>query len=71
MTEVGAAPALPLLQHRPFRMLSYTRFFSRVAQNALNFALVLLITEETGKAFYSSLLVLALAVPSTVAGIVA
>ena len=71
MTEVGAAPALPLLQHRPFRMLSYTRFFSRVAQNALNFALVLLITEETGKAFYSSLLVLALVVPSTVAGIVA
>lgn len=52
-------------------MLSYTRFFSRVAQNALNFALVLLITEETGKAFFSSLLVLALVVPSTVAGIVA
>jgi MFS transporter, DHA3 family, macrolide efflux protein len=71
MTEVGVAPLLPLLQHRPFRMLSYTRFFSRVAQNALNFALVLLITEETGKAFFSSLLVLALVVPSTVAGIVA
>lgn len=52
-------------------MLSYTRFFSRVAQNALNFALVLLITEETGKAFFSSLLVLALVVPSTVAGLAA
>lgn len=61
----------PLLQRRPFRMLSYTRFSSRVAQNALNFALVLLIVDETGKAFLSSLLVLALVVPATVAGIVA
>jgi len=52
-------------------MLSFTRFWSRVAQNALNFALVLLIVDETGKAFLSSLLVLALVVPSTVAGIIA
>ncbi|MEO6399024.1 MAG: MFS transporter [Tepidiformaceae bacterium] len=68
---IGGADRLPLLQQRPFRMLSYTRFTSRVAQNALNFALVLLIVDETGKAFLSSLLVLALVVPSTVAGIVA
>lgn len=52
-------------------MLSYTRFFSRVAQNAINFALILLINEETGSALLSSLLVLALVIPSTVAGIVA
>ncbi len=65
------AASRPLLQQRPFRMLSLTRFSSRVAQNALNFALVLLIAEETGKAFFSSLLVLALVVPATVAGIVA
>jgi len=50
-------------------MLQYTRFSSRVAQNALNFALVLLIVDQTGKAFLSSLLVLALVIPSTVAGI--
>jgi MFS family permease len=61
----------PLLQQRSFRMLSYTRFSSRAAQYAINFGLVLLINEETGKAFLSSLLVLALVVPSTVAGIVA
>jgi len=71
MTEALAYARLPLLQQRPFRMLSYTRFFSRVAQYALNFALILLINEETGKAFLSSLLVLALVIPSTVAGIVA
>ncbi len=58
-------------RQRPFRMLSYTRFASRVAQNALNFGLVLLISNETGKAFLSSLLVLALVVPSTVAGLAA
>ena len=52
-------------------MLSYTRFFSRIAQNAINFALILLIVDETGKAFISSLLVLALVVPSTVFGIIA
>ena len=68
---IGQSDRLPLLQQRPFRMLSFTRFSSRVAQNALNFALILLIVDETGKAFLSSLLVLALVVPSTVAGIVA
>ena len=52
-------------------MFCYTRFFSRVAQNAVNFALVLLIVDPTGLAFLSSLIVLALVVPSTVAGIVA
>lgn len=52
-------------------MLSYTRFSSRVAQNALNFALVLLIVDETGKAFFSSLLVLALIIPSTIGGLAA
>jgi MFS family permease len=68
----AAAPARPpLLQQRPFRMLSITRFLSRVASNALNFGLVLLIVDETGKAFLSSLLVLALVIPSTVAGIAA
>lgn len=52
-------------------MLCFTRFWSRVAQNSVNFALVLLIVRTTDKAFMSSLLVLALVVPSTVAGIVA
>ncbi|OAI39694.1 hypothetical protein AYO38_07190 [bacterium SCGC AG-212-C10] len=52
-------------------MLSFTRFSSRLAQNALSFGLVLLIVDETGKAFFSSMLVLALVIPSTVAGIVA
>jgi MFS family permease len=52
-------------------MYSFARFFSRVAQNAVNFALVLLIVEETGLAAMSSLLVVALVIPSTVAGIVA
>jgi hypothetical protein len=43
--EAVAAAPLPLLQQRPFRMLSYTRFSSRLAQNAINFALVLLIAD--------------------------
>ena len=68
---VGQPRQAALLKQRPFRMLSHTRFTSRVAQNALNFGLVLLIVDETGKALFSSLLVLALVVPSTVAGIVA
>jgi MFS transporter, DHA3 family, macrolide efflux protein len=66
-----ADEAPPLLQQRPFRLLQYTRFTSRVAQNAVNFALVLLIVDETGKAFASALLVLALVIPGTVVGIVA
>lgn len=52
-------------------MYSYARFWSRVAQNSINFALVLLIVEKTGLAAMSSLLVLALVIPSTVAGLVA
>ena len=74
MTVGSAQPTAeltPLLQQPPFRMLQYTRFTSRVAQNAVNFALVLLIVEETGRAFSSALLVLALVIPSTVVGIVA
>ena len=66
-----SSPALGLLQRRSFRMYSYARFWSRVAQNGVNFALVLLIVEKTGLAAMSSLLVLALVIPSTVAGIVA
>src|SRR5690348_2844588 len=70
-SSTASTPMTPLLEQRPFRMLSITRFLSRVAQNALNFGLLLLVVDETGKAFLSSLLVLALVVPSTVAGIVA
>ena len=69
--EREAGRPISLWRQRPFRMLSYTRFSSRVAQNALNFGLVLLISNETGKAFLSSLLVLALVVPSTVTGLAA
>jgi MFS family permease len=52
-------------------MLSYTRFTSRTATNAINFALILLIVDQTGKAFMSALLVLTLVVPGTVAGLAA
>jgi MFS family permease len=62
---------LPLLQLRPFRMLTFSRFASRLAQNALNFALILLIVDETGRAIFSSLLVLALVLPTTVFGLIA
>ncbi len=73
MNQAAVVPeqSASLLSQRPFRMLSYTRFTSRVAQNALNFGLVLLIVDETGKAFFSSLLVLALVVPATGSGILA
>jgi len=66
-----APPPLALLKQLPFRRLCYSRFFSRVAQNALNLALVLLVLDATGRAFFTSLLVLALVVPMMVAGVVA
>ena len=70
--EVDAPPPPPaLLQQIPFRWLSYSRFLSRIPQNALNLALVLLVLDATGKAFYTSLLVLALVVPAMIAGIAA
>lgn len=71
MQPVTEAASVPLFQQQPFRMLSFTRFSSRLASNALNFALVLIVVEQTGKAFLSSLLVLTLVIPSTVAGIAA
>ncbi len=67
--DAGAPPSL--LAQRPFRFYSYSRFTSRVAQNALNFGLVLLIVDETGKAIYSSLLVITLVLPATVVGLFA
>ncbi len=60
-----------LLQQPPFRRLSSSRFFARVAQNALNLGLVLLVLDATGKAFFTSLLVLALVVPMMAAGVIA
>ena len=71
--EDAAEPSSPpaLLQQLPFRRLSTSRFFARVAQNSLNLALVLLVLDATGRAFYTSLLVLALVVPMMVAGIIA
>lgn len=65
------SPPSALLQQIPFRRLSTSRFFARVAQNALNLALVLLVLDATGKAFFTSLLVLALVVPMMVAGVIA
>lgn len=72
MQPPTSAPApTPLFQQQPFRMLSFTRFSSRVASNALNFALILIVVDQTGKAFMSSVLVLTLVIPSTVAGLAA
>ena len=68
---IGAAPSAALLRQRPFRRLILTRFSSRAAQNALNLALVLLVLDATGRAFFTSLLVLALVAPATLSGIVA
>ncbi|MFQ5380684.1 MAG: MFS transporter [Dehalococcoidia bacterium] len=64
-----AEPA-SLLQQRSFRRLTAARLTSRIAQYSLNFALVLLVVEATGRAFFSSLLVLALVLPTTGAGLV-
>ncbi len=61
----------PLLQQRPFRMLTFSRFSSRIAQNALNFGLLLIVVDQTGRAVFSSLLVLALVLPSTGVGLLA
>lgn len=69
VAESSTPPAL--LQQIPFRRLSSSRFFARVAQNALNLALVLVVLDATGKAFFTSLLVLALVVPMMVAGVIA
>ena len=72
LEEIAEPPPPPaLLRQRPYRQLSSSRFFSRIAQNALNLGLVLLVLDATGKAFFTSLLVLALVVPMTIAGIVA
>ena len=72
LSAAGSHPQpAALLRQRPFRSLSLTRFSSRAAQNALNLGLVLLVLDATGRSFFTSLLVLALVVPATVAGIVA
>lgn len=68
---IGDTPSAALLRQRPFRRLILTRFSSRAAQNALNLALVLLVLDATGRAFFTSLLVLALVAPATLSGIVA
>ncbi len=73
-TAEAATPGdaeVPLLQQRAFRSLTLVRLTARIASNAINFALVLLIVDLTGLAFMSSLLVLALIIPGTVVGVTA
>jgi MFS family permease len=52
-------------------MLCFERFAARLAQNSLNFALVLLIADATDSGLLTSLLVLALVIPSMAGGMVA
>lgn len=68
---IAAPETISLWQQRPFRMLQISRFLSRTANNSLSFALVLLVVEKTDRALMSGLLVLALVIPGTVAGIAA
>jgi MFS family permease len=64
------ALASPLFKHPGFAQYCVARGLSQTGQNALSMALLVLVVQETGRAINSSLLVLAMVVPTTVFGLV-
>lgn len=58
-----------LLRNDKFRRLLQARFVGQIAQNAMLYAVLILLVEESGSAIHSTLLVVALTIPSVVLGI--
>ena len=58
-----------LLQNAKFRRLLEARLFGQTAQNAMVYALLILLVKESGSSVHSTLLVVALTLPSIVLGI--
>lgn len=58
-----------LLKNDKFRRLLQSRLFGQTAQNAMIYALLILLVEESGSSVHSTLLIVALTIPSIVLGI--
>jgi MFS family permease len=58
-----------LLKNDKFRRLLQSRLFGQTAQNAMLYALLILLVEESGSSIHSTLLIVALTIPSIVLGI--
>ena len=58
-----------LLKNDKFRRLLQARFVGQTAQNALIYALLILLVTESGSSIHSTLLIVALTIPSIVLGI--
>jgi MFS family permease len=58
-----------LLKNDKFRRLLQSRLFGQTAQNAMIYALLILLVEKSGSSVHSTLLVVALTIPSIVLGI--
>ena len=58
-----------LLGNDKFRRLLQARLAGQTAQNAMFYALLILLVEESGSSIHSTLLVVALTLPSIILGI--
>ena len=58
-----------LLRNAPFRRLLESRVIGQTAQNAMLYALLILVVEETGSSVQSTILIMAFTIPSILLGI--
>jgi len=58
-----------LLKNPPFRRLLESRVIGQTAQNAMLYALLILVVEETGSSVQSTILIMAFTIPTIVLGI--
>ena len=58
-----------LLKNPPFRRLLESRVIGQTAQNAMLYALLILVVEETGSSVQSTILIMAFTIPTVVLGI--
>ncbi len=71
LAEMRQGERAPVLANRRFLVLWLAQVFSQIAQNAILFALLVIVLTETNSTTHTSILVLSYVVPSLVFGMVA
>ena len=69
MIDYDLKDDVQLLKNDKFRRLLQARFVGQTAQNAMIYALLILLVTESGSSIHSTLLIVALTIPSIVLGI--
>ena len=69
--DLAAAPVVPIYRNRHFMFLWMAQAISQIAQNAINFGLLVLVQERTNSTTHMAVAVLSFILPGVIFGILA